>query len=63
LSLPYPPVPDVLREPLSRLSLMALPPSLHYRVRHWDELDDAEREVTKADCERMAGLAIADPRS
>lgn len=59
MSLPYPPVPVELREPLSRVSLMALSPSLHYRVRHWDELDEAERAVTLADCELLAGMATA----
>ena len=58
LSLPlYTPVPEPLREPLARVSFLALPPSLAWRVAHWDELDEAERAVTLADCERMAGLA------
>ena len=54
--MPCPPVPEPLREPLARVSLMALPPGLAWRVWHWDELDAVEREVTLADCERLAGL-------
>jgi hypothetical protein len=49
-------VPDAVRAPLERIGMMVLPPSLAYRVWHWDELDAAEREVTAADVDRLAGV-------
>lgn len=49
-------LPDAVRDDLAHVSLMALPPSLHYRIYHWEKLDDAEREVTAGDVRLMAAL-------
>ena len=52
-------LPAPVRDDLAHVSLMALSPSLTYRVTHWTELDAGERDVTAADVKHMARLADA----
>lgn len=51
-------LPAPVRDDLARVSFLALPPSLLWRVDNWADLDDAEREVTAADLRLMAGLTL-----
>lgn len=40
---------------LARIAMLALPAELAWRLEHWDQLSEAERAVTRADVDRLAG--------